>query len=54
MDPLQTLVEVYQDALDSLSPDDFETGEAYYTANSIWSEITNDLKRIVQNGPFFS
>lgn len=51
---LETLLEMYEDARDSLSPDDFETGEAYYTAQNIWSEITDDINRIVSNRPFTS
>ena len=53
MDP-ERLLEMYLDALNSLSPDDFETGEAFYTAQNIWSEVTDDIKRIVSHGPFTS
>ena len=48
------LLEMYMDALDSLSPGDFETGEAFYTAQNIWSEVTDDLKRIIHDRPFTS
>ena len=47
-------LERYMDALESLSADQFESAEAYWTAQNIWSEVTDDLKRSVSHGPFLS
>ena len=45
------LLEKYLDALESLSADDFVSAEAYWTAQSIWSEVVEDHRG---TGPFYS
>lgn len=42
----EELLERYLDALNSLSPDDYESAEAYWTAQNIWIEVTDDIARL--------